>query len=440
MSRLPSQTNAPTAGQSLVATSPTSAAWQSVARLTRQSNVDPLTSTPGAIASGSQSAPYASLTAWITAASVFPVPASSADDANTVQMAIVSPAPASAFAADAAIAIPPYRNVYIRSEQATQSSSNQGNQLVSAITWNNSHYAGAVAPAAASLTLDGTLFAAGSSLTIIDDGSVNAILSLVGNNGTYSLGGQGFFGNITATGATALGSAFFIGVNLLTCTLDAPNTILTFDGCRYLSGTGVTGANFIDAINSEFLVPINAGNGSFFNCDFTSSAITFTGGAVSFSACTFFAACVVTAATASFDSVSWASLMERGGSVVGTALVVGGFNGGAGAVEGAALTNANVSVSLNGGGATAGFTGGGNHYTLLAATLTGAHTVKLGTGGAENGDTLCITRQDVTANTYQVLDDTGANLGTLPVLSKGFVIARYNGTHWVFMSGGSGVT
>jgi hypothetical protein len=117
-------------------------------------------------------------------------------------------------------------------------------------------------------------------------------------------------------------------------------------------------------------------------------------------------------------------------------LVVGGYL--AGAVEGAALAAASTSVALNGTGATAGFTGSnsGNHYATASVTPT---TVTLLTAGALVGDTMMITRTAVVAANLAVVNGgAGAGtIGTIPTGTKGFVLARFDGTNWVFTSGGS---
>jgi hypothetical protein len=118
-------------------------------------------------------------------------------------------------------------------------------------------------------------------------------------------------------------------------------------------------------------------------------------------------------------------------------LVVGGYSGAS--VEGAALAAASTSVSLNGTGATAGFTGenSGNHYSTASVTPT---SVTLLTGGGElEGDTLLISRTaSVAADLAVVNGGVGAGtIGTIPTGTRGFVLARFDGTNWVFAEGGS---
>jgi len=156
-----------------------------------------------------------------------------------------------------------------------------------------------------------------------------------------------------------------------------------------------------------------------------------------FRASAFAGACALTAATSSFDGDSWLSFLANGGTRVAgtTVLVTGGAS--TALVEGAALTGASTNVSLNGTGATAGFTGAnsGNHYTTSNGTPT---TVTLKTGGGELvGDTMLITKTDLGANVVAVKNNAGAQIASIPTLAKGFVLARFNGSDWVFVSGGS---
>jgi len=139
-----------------------------------------------------------------------------------------------------------------------------------------------------------------------------------------------------------------------------------------------------------------------------------------------------------FDGPSWASFIRAGGtrSAATAVLVTGGYNGAE--VAGAALTAASTSVALNGAGATAGFTGSnsGNHYSTADVTPT---SVTLLTAGALPGDTLLITRTDLVASVLAVINGgPGAGtIGSIPTSHRGSVLARFNGTDWLFEAGGS---
>ncbi len=83
--------------------------------------------------------------------------------------------------------------------------------------------------------------------------------------------------------------------------------------------------------------------------------------------------------------------------------------------------------------------GGGNWYTLPAATLTAARTATLSTTGAKAGDEITITRLDVSGFAYTIVDG-GSGTPTLVVLpggEVGFVTARYDGTNWKLVRSGS---
>jgi len=166
------------------------------------------------------------------------------------------------------------------------------------------------------------------------------------------------------------------------------------------------------------------------------------GGTATFFDCTFSAASnpMLTTSRGIFDGSSWMSFLEAGGTrAVGVpVLVVGGYNGAP--VEGEIVIPGDVSVSLSGVNATAGFTGGGNHYTTqpAAANL----TVTLLPDDALPGDTILITKADAGAGTVAVANG-GATPGpicTIPTNELGAVLARWDGTDWIFIQGGAGLT
>jgi hypothetical protein len=144
--------------------------------------------------------------------------------------------------------------------------------------------------------------------------------------------------------------------------------------------------------------------------------------------------------TANFDGPSWRSFREAGGTVTGpmVVLVVGGFR--AGTVLGANLTDAALTISLDGGGATVGFTGGGNYYALPAATLGAGRILTLGNSGAKLDDTLCVDRRDLTANTYTIKDAAGTTLYVFAAATGGTFVARFDGTNWVRAEVGNTLT
>jgi len=100
-----------------------------------------------------------------------------------------------------------------------------------------------------------------------------------------------------------------------------------------------------------------------------------------------------------------------------------------GLIAGTALTDAAATV----------VPGGGNWYTMPAATLTTDRVITLGTAGALSGDEMVISRVDVTGHQLSVANG-GAGAGTLAVLpggSQGWVRARFDGTNWIFVAASS---
>jgi hypothetical protein len=80
----------------------------------------------------------------------------------------------------------------------------------------------------------------------------------------------------------------------------------------------------------------------------------------------------------------------------------------------------------------------GNLRFMAPATLTGNHTLTLGTAGAVLGDWVTVTRYDVTAWTYAVVNG-GPGAGTmvtLPVSEAWFADFQFNGTDWLLVRAG----
>lgn len=176
-------------------------------------------------------------------------------------------------------------------------------------------------------------------------------------------------------------------------------------------------ASAVLAHDSSFLgaaMALGAFDSTFKGCDFTGVAVTGVAGT-----------------RLLLDGPSMASFAGSGSTAgVNVKILVDGGYAGCGYL-GANLTNADVSVSLDGTGATAGFTQGGNHYILPAATLGAPHTLTLLTGGGERlGDVMRITRADATANAYTIHNNAGATIGTLVASVEAFFEARYNGVDW----------
>jgi hypothetical protein len=93
------------------------------------------------------------------------------------------------------------------------------------------------------------------------------------------------------------------------------------------------------------------------------------------------------------------------------------------------LTDANATIVV----------GGKRWRTLPAATLTDNRTLTLGTTNAAAGDLLEITRLDAGAFTLAIVNG-GAGAGTLitmPVSTRYWFRAFFNGTNWVSRAGGA---
>lgn len=122
------------------------------------------------------------------------------------------------------------------------------------------------------------------------------------------------------------------------------------------------------------------------------------------------------------DSFSLATFLAALGALIPPATP---FIGDAPRIPGNGLTDADLTVSLDGGGASAGFLNGGNWYTLGPATLTMPRSLTLDGSGAKPGLELTVTRLDKTANTYTIIDGpTATTLVVLPASKTGTVGVR----------------
>jgi hypothetical protein len=76
---------------------------------------------------------------------------------------------------------------------------------------------------------------------------------------------------------------------------------------------------------------------------------------------------------------------------------------------------------------------GGPWRVLPAASLTAGITITLGTTGAQEGDTIELTRLDATAYTVAIVNG-GAGAGTLctmPISSRAWGLFYFDGTNWL---------
>ncbi|HEY8097759.1 MAG TPA: hypothetical protein VIE65_16970 [Methylobacter sp.] len=228
-------------------------------------------------------------------------------------------------------------------------------------------------------------------------------------------------GGLDSHTTTKLTDIFFYNAIIVTidCGALSSNAQVTLDSCN-LQGS-VTAKN-VFANGSYFnvaAITIAPGLGaSIMNCQFQQGSSPFLTGNGGFL----------------FDGPSWQSFLTAGGNrnAATPVLVQGGYNGAE--VIGATIASGSVNVSLNGTGASVGFTGSssGNHYFAVLSANTSVF-IKY-SGGEKPGDTMIITKS--TANYDLTIFDGSSNLlGIIGDGSTGFLLAIYTGTAWVFSSG-----
>ncbi len=316
------------------------------------------------------------------------------------------------------VAFPAYASTELRADSFTLVGTD--GTVVGNVTWAN--IAGAFAASLAVLTLHNIVIAGNVSVTD-DVGAPTSILVIGGDE--VDGGSAAVVGTITTNTTT----------QLLTINLTNVSATGAID-----AGVAATSADLV-VESSKLLGAVTAPSADIRNSEIRSAALTFGTSGV-FINCLFLDGVhVLTSPLSIFDGDSWTNFVRDGGTrAVGSVVLVrGGYNGAP--VAGAALTNADVSVALNGTGATAGFTAenSGNHYTS-SVVLTANHTVTLLTAGAQTGDTMLITRStDADAFTLSVINGGGGagTIGVIPVSSLGYVLSRFNGVDWIFVSGGN---
>lgn len=76
---------------------------------------------------------------------------------------------------------------------------------------------------------------------------------------------------------------------------------------------------------------------------------------------------------------------------------------------------------------------GGRTRVLPAATLTANRTLTLGTTGAVAGDEILVVRNDATAFSLTIANggDGAGNVAAMPVSSRAWCLARFDGTDWI---------
>lgn len=247
--------------------------------------------------------------------------------------------------------------------------------------------------------------------TVTDDAT--AATSVVVLAGTNIVGSAGLTGTFTASATQHMSVLELINAQVHTVDL----------------GSGAANAQ-LAAVNSEFVSgTITALSASLLGCGLTSTAIT-VHNSCQFTDCLFNASLLLTTGTGTantniFDGPSWRSFLSSGGTRASGVIVVvtGGFY--AGPVYGAALpTGAGpTSVSINGNGATAGYTGSNSGNVYVSSGLTADSTVNVLTGGGEGvGDTLCITKTDLAAHTLTIKNNAGTTIGVIPSGGRGSLV------------------
>jgi hypothetical protein len=302
-----------------------------------------------------------------------------------------------------------------------------GATINGSLTWNNVAVAGAFAATTATASVHNVNVLFG--ITITDDGGAPSSAFLFSGDALDApLLGTLLQGDFDSHSTNHLGTVTFLNASVqgnINCNNVANSANL------YLTGTSVfdlTGGITAKSLQAE-------------GCTFSIAAITVqdgTTGSKIFNS-QFDLACLLTAVGGSitFDGPSWQSFRQRSGTRNGSTavLVQGGYNGGE--VLGARITAiaGNVNVSLNGTGATAGFTGSnsGNHYR--SDTLSGNSSVTLKTGGGElPGDTILITKF-FDAFSLTVKRNDGNTLATIAGGCVGFVLAQFDGSDWIYTEG-----
>jgi hypothetical protein len=417
--------------------------------LARTAWVDGDTTTPPGEETGSIAAPYKTLSAWLAA---IPSPAASAADANTSEVALVSPAVAG-YAAP--LAIPPYRSVIVAADAAGP----EPVQIAGPVTWNNTS-PGGPAPAFASLTFDGVSLTGG--LTVTDSGALGAVLIFVGQ-GSYvqplcSASGV----DIVATGASALSIVLFDGYSTNGISVDVPNSVVNGWASSFFGGVGKTftckSGTFV---NCQFRIPLVVENGTvLFERSIVANTVTIVAGrllayyarinsnvTVAGGASPQFQGCIFGGAGQTltnnnlspnndsiFDGMSWTSFQSAGGVLAGAApnaYVIGGYK--KGAIQNAASFIGSGTFGIR------AFSGGSlaNGFNWYQSTGLGAGTIHLApvTAGAAPGDTMAFFVESA-GGTINIQDDTGATLYSVGANQTATVVLVFSTTsagHWTLL-------
>lgn len=377
---------------------------------------------------GSIEFPFSTVLQYLTSIGV----GTTAADSTATRAALLISPPSGFYAGG--VTIPAFRNVELIGQGFGGPAS--AVPIVGNFLWANSVAGGGLhAPTGAAqfamhnIALNGTI-------TYTDDGTVPGVIVLSGDE--LLEGQSGIIGNITANaGATALADIFLSGVSMtgnIASTNNATGALVQFFNAGF---SGAITAKGFAAENSDFTtfaltLPATAAP-NFKNCFFgIGSNPTITCGAGS---------------VASFDAPSWLSFREAGGTLVSTVVMIVGGSQAAIVNNTTSMGNQNVTISLNGTGATVAgpFNGalGGNWY-VQATAQTGDQSATCVTGGGEKtGDTIDILRTDTAAHQYFVKNNAATVLATFPVSMKGWARVQFNTiipNDWGLVGGGSGFT
>lgn len=373
--------------------------------LVKAKYIDALTSVPLAQQDGFIGAPFSTIAQWLGAIPV----ATSAADAAIPQEALLSPASYAPGGTTTIGGTNAARVIELRSTGIEV-------PVTTNIAWANTGLGAQPQSAISVLSLHNVPIVG--NITITDDGSFTGQSQLAISSDDSPTPARLLVGNIVATGAARLNNVFLLHAAIV-------GTITTATAGAVLPQVNANGCGFSASITTGLF---NA-----FQCFFAFAPQTVTtgDGNVSTIVQTIFTQPVTLSNTPAaanafylFDGPSFASWKNAGGLVntlKTSVLVLGGYGGGD--APGALLTDANVTVSFDGVGATAGFTNGGNHYVMGGAVMTASRTVTLSThnasapsGNLAPGDTMLIECQDTRGPTRLLTVVDAFSGSTLAVL------------------------
>ncbi|MGH3303689.1 MAG: hypothetical protein ACRDOK_18820 [Streptosporangiaceae bacterium] len=366
---------------------------------------------------GSDEAPFQTPQDWATATGV---PLTLAD-ASTMTVGVMTPATVAEYTGN--LNLPAYRNMELRTMANAVSNGVGGSEITGNITINNVAGGGAVAPPIATYGFRGIHLIG--DLTVTDDNTVVSFLFL-GSLSFTSAQSQIIVGNVIGTGASKLEEIILNNFEV-DGNIDAPTAAILSFGTIFRLGTitcvefgGFLQSNIESSVVSSSEININGctmPGGSSLSATTTIEILDTTfQGVVAISA----------ASSVTFDGPSYLSFLNQGGTVAAgiSVLVIGGYRGAP--VEGAPLVSGALTiVSLDGGGASPGFTHGGNHYTLSAATVLAVNSVvePLTDGGP--GETIAFTIINAATNspnTFTVKDANGVDKLLVSAGNQGFAV------------------